>query len=671
MNAAARHGSRSARTRRRFRLDLILTSGLAALAVVGPAGSAFAAPPVARLDDGRAFHAQAIPPGAPGRPTAVAGDGQATVTIVPPTSGGTVSSYRVRVTGDNNSQCPLAVNERTCVVSGLLNGFPYTFQTVAYGIGDSDSSPWSASSAPVTPTAGGGSTPTPTPTVSIGVLAAPANVSLYAGTASMTAAWNSVAGATSYTATAHPGPAACTVTGTTCVLGATSETPYTVTVVAHSSTGDSLPSLAPAAVTPRAPVIPALLPSTASPVLTTDQGQIGLATGGQTITAIGSGFAPYSTVTLAMYPAATDLGDLTTTASGGFSQRVTLPGTLAVGSHTLLAAGADPQSTVRQISLPLTVASDTMTSKGTGAAVQTARLPIPASGTVSLLDENGLATTTVTTPGGTHTLNRSTGVISFVPVDGFTTAASSVRYRITDAVGTVVNGIYTPTVIAEAGAPVLKLPSRIVSSSGDDATAPVPCAISGGAIARCVVTATAVVSGRSTVIGYGVKTPTPLQNLQQVNVSTVLTELGRFLAARPGGVRATFATELIQREQAGSTTTKGATNLLAKSYDLPRTITFGVDSSAVGQTDAAYLNTANDKLAGAATSITCTGHADSRESGRSTLGLRRARATCAALAQGLDATVHTSGTVDAHPVGEHNTPALRARNRRVDVTVTN
>ena len=667
MNAAARHGSRSAHPGSRGRLDLILGGAVATLAFVGLAGPAVAAPPSARVDHSRdAVHAQAIPPGTPGRPTAVAGDGQATVTIVPPTSGGTISSYRVRVTGDNNNQCPIAPSERSCTVTGLLNGFPYTFQTVAYGIGDSDSSPWSASSTPVTPTAAGTTTPTPT----VGVLPAPTSVSLFADTASITAAWASVAGATGYTATAHPGPATCTVTATTCVLGASSETPYTVTVVAHSSTGDSVPSTAPAAVTPRAPSIPSTLPTTAGPVLTTDQGQIGLATAGQTVNLIGSGFAPYSTVTLAMYPGATDLGDLTAGATGGFSQRVTLPGPLAVGSHTLLATGVDPSSSARQISLPLIVATDTLTSQGTGAAVQTVRLPIPAAGTVSLLDENGLATTTVTTPGGTHTLNRSSGVISFVPIDGFSSAAASVRYRITDSIGTIVNGIYTPTVVAVAGVPSLKLPSRIVSSIGDDATAAVPCAISAGAIARCVVTATAVVSGRATVIGYGVKTPTPLQDLQQVSVSTVLTELGRFLAARPGGVRATFSTELIQRDQAGSTSAKDATNLVAQSYDLPRTITFDVDSSAVDHDDAAYLSTANDKITGAR-SVTCVGHADSRESARATLGLRRARTTCAALAQGLNATVHTSGTVDQHPVGEHNTPTLRARNRRVDVTITN
>jgi len=650
------------------RLGRIALTVLVILATL--AAPALATTPSARLDDGRAFHAQATP-GQPGRPTAVAGNARATITIVPPTSGGTVTGYRVRVVGDNSSQCLIAAGGTSCVVTDLINGSAYSFESVAFGTGDS--STWSEASAAVTPVGTvvvSPPTSTPTPTVSIGVLAPPATVSLFAGTASLTAAWASVSGATGYTATAHPGPATCTVTATTCVLGAVAGTPYTVTVVAHANNGDSVPSAVPTVVIPRAPTIPTTVPSTASPTLTTAQGQIGLAIPGQAVTLVGTGFAPSSTVTLALYSTPIDLGDVTADATGAISQRLGLPTGLAPGSHTLLAIGVDAQGSGRQISLPLTVAPATLSSSGKGPAVQTVQLPIPAAGSVWLLDESGLTSTVVSTPGGTHTLARRTGVISFVPIDGFGDAAAAVRYQITDAIGTVVTGVYTPTVVGVPAAPILRLPNRIVSSTGDQATALVPCALTGGWLARCVVTTTAVVADHPVVIGYGVKTPTPLQDLQQVNVQTVLTELGRLLAARPGGVRATFTAELIQRDHAGRLSARDTTNLVAQSYDLPRMITFGVGSSAVDRADAAYLSAANDKIT-EATEITCAGHADSQESGRSTLGVRRAKAACAVLAKGLDATVHTAGTVDEHPVGEHNTPAARALNRRVDITVDN
>jgi len=49
----------------------------------------------------------------------------------------------------------------------------------------------------------------------------------------------------------------------------------------------------------------------------------------------------------------------------------------------------------------------------------------------------------VATPDGVYTVDRATGVISFVPVAGFSGPATAVGYRIADAVGTVVTGTYT------------------------------------------------------------------------------------------------------------------------------------------------------------------------------------------------------------------------------------
>jgi len=70
---------------------------------------------------------------------------------------------------------------------------------------------------------------------------APTNVTAVAGTSSIIMSRTppgTTTGITWYTATASPGPP----TGTTRVLGATAGTAYTVTVVANSATGQSVPA---------------------------------------------------------------------------------------------------------------------------------------------------------------------------------------------------------------------------------------------------------------------------------------------------------------------------------------------------------------------------------------------------------------------------------------------
>jgi len=54
----------------------------------------------------------------------------------------------------------------------------------------------------------------------------------------------------------------------------------------------------------------------------------------------------------------------------------------------------------------------------------------------------------------------------------------------------------------------------------------------------------------------------------------VLTELGRFLAARPGGVRIAFTAELTQRNQSGPTKVKSSATVVARTFTLSRTIIF-------------------------------------------------------------------------------------------------
>jgi hypothetical protein len=91
----------------------------------------------------------------------------------------------------------------------------------------------------------GGSTVVP---VLVG-LDAPADVSALTGDDAVTVSWSAPASLdggilTGYTATAAPGGSACTTAGaTTCIItGLTAGTTYSITVVAHTTAGDSGPS---------------------------------------------------------------------------------------------------------------------------------------------------------------------------------------------------------------------------------------------------------------------------------------------------------------------------------------------------------------------------------------------------------------------------------------------
>ena len=77
--------------------------------------------------------------------------------------------------------------------------------------------------------------------------------------------------------------------------------------------------------------------------------------------------------------------------------------------------------------------------------------------TLTLLDANGNAVTTVTVDGeGTYTLDKTTNVITFQPTEEFTGKATPVRVQIADINGTTVTTTYTPTVVAEDGTVIVE-----------------------------------------------------------------------------------------------------------------------------------------------------------------------------------------------------------------------
>ncbi|AGZ42862.1 fibronectin type III domain-containing protein [Actinoplanes friuliensis] len=297
----------------------------------GPADSEFAA---------------STPPAAPTQLAVTRGDASATLTFTPPDDE-TITGYQVS-TDNGATWTDLAVegtSPLTATVTGLDNTSTYRFRVRAVN----EAGPGRASDAV-------------TSTVATAP-GAPQAVTATGRTSSILVTWappdNSPVPVTGYRAVASPGPATCTTgpSETSCVLGGRAGVEYTVRVVALS-TGGSTTSTASATATPVAPSLPTAPPSSA-PSLTTADGDITTAVPGQEIVLVGDGFAPHSTVQIAVYSKPQLLDTVVTDADGSFRKLVRLPAGLAAGQHTLLATGVDPDGNVLVRTLSVTVKAAT------------------------------------------------------------------------------------------------------------------------------------------------------------------------------------------------------------------------------------------------------------------------------------------------------------------------
>ncbi|MEV4517491.1 fibronectin type III domain-containing protein [Dactylosporangium sp. NPDC049525] len=300
------------------------------------------------------------PPDAPTALTAAARNGSATLTFTPGADNGSpITGYEYSLDGDTWQTFPTAdgaAGTRSGTVTGLSNGNQAAIRIRARN-----------AAGPSPATAAATVTPTAPP-------AAPAGVSAVAGTSSITVTWTAApaggAPVTGYTAIASPGPATCSTlvsdpAPTSCVLGAEAGVTYTITVVANSASGDSPPAGPSTAVVAAPPAAPAAPPAT-NLTLTTDKGRISTAEPGQQIVVIGTGFAPHSTATITIYSTPVNLGTVITDADGNFSKPVTVPASLADGTHTVLAQGAAPDGSLRSMALAVTVDTTSTTLAVTG-----------------------------------------------------------------------------------------------------------------------------------------------------------------------------------------------------------------------------------------------------------------------------------------------------------------
>jgi len=123
------------------------------------------------------------------------------------------------------------------------------------------------------------------------------------------------------------------------------------------------------AVSYAAPTLPTGVPPTSGPLTSS----AGTTLSGLT-TVSGNGYAPFTGITVGIYPGPTVLGTAITDSTGAFSLQVSVAGQ-GVGAKTLVAAGMRSTGTVRYRNLAVTVTAPAGASRASLAAT-----PAPANG---------------------------------------------------------------------------------------------------------------------------------------------------------------------------------------------------------------------------------------------------------------------------------------------------
>jgi len=112
---------------------------------------------------------------------------------------------------------------------------------------------------------------------------------------------------------------------------------------------------------------------------------------------------------------------------------------------------------------------------GTGIAQQVTTIPAASADTVTLIDGNGMAVSTVTVPGeGTYTLDPTTRRVTFQPVLGYAGTATPIQYRLTDTFGQSSLSVITTTVSPPARPSANRMRSTGTPLGTQSVTVPIP-----------------------------------------------------------------------------------------------------------------------------------------------------------------------------------------------------
>lgn len=213
----------------------------------------------------------------------------------------------------------------------------------------------------------------------------------------------------------------------------------------------------------------------------------------------------------------------------------------------------------------------------------------------------------------------------------------------------------------------------------DDLT--VGCKVQGVTIARCVVDVFADVpagtgkkarAAKKTKIGTGqLKTD---KTTNALDIELTLNATGKRLVNRLGGVKVSLDMTAWPQGGGAKLTAKGASRLLPSSVKVtPATGIFRYRSAKLTPRARAWVKT-TAKGIGPAVGVRCTGHTSRSGHGlpeaNRRLGLRRAKAICAALRQaGVKVTTSARTAGETQPRSSNRTAAGRERNRRVELRV--
>lgn len=204
----------------------------------------------------------------------------------------------------------------------------------------------------------------------------------------------------------------------------------------------------------------------------------------------------------------------------------------------------------------------------------------------------------------------------------------------------------------------------------------VGCKVAGITIARCEVDVYADLPARTAKkvkIGTGKVTPSTTTN--KVGIKLTLNATGKRLVNRLGGVRVSLDMKAWPKGGGAKLTARGTSQLLpARVKVAPQSGIFTDQSAAMTAAARAWVRTTAKQLSGAK-AVRCVGHTARYGTGvaeaNRRLGLQRAKAICGALKRaGVKVKTSTATAGGTKPRANNRTAAGRAKNRRVELTVT-